>query len=492
MSSYSEGFKLGYSANAPLAGISEGIKMFTEEYREQERIGQERQKAFEEARSQFKQKQEETYGKYYREDLYDDTGFTDFDSFGDKFTRSALELYEVNEFAYRNGFIDEGQLTARNNNIKAQSQKLTKLYDDANAMLAKKEELEKQGLGNRLNDIKLDVLDNFSKNVKVTAGMDGLYMSSIGKDGKQQNVSVTDFAKMLDADSGVDMQKDLDELLDLGGFKEYTTKDGKRKVRSFDRNDERGVSLIKTKIEGYTDAQVLDAMFELEMATDDPKEAEKNKNLILVGSENVFNTKVTDEMRSNLATKMQDKLSEQQRYKMISTEAQPKDPGVDKSLVSTSKISNTDAGDNKGDRVRFSPKKLQGLPMSYIEKYKGFAESKSRELAKDYLVGFEVDARKDATFLGADYFPDRGVFEINVGYDTIKVDEDGKPVLDDLGETIKQPVRSSFTINRLDEINDFYSGIGRPDLIINSKDWEEKRRQRTSSLISGDTGAKYN
>lgn len=491
MSSYSEGFKLGYSANAPLAGISEGIKMFTEEYSKQQEIGRQRQEAFENARKEFKQKQEETYGKYYREDLYDDTGFTDFDTLGDKFTNSALELYEINEFAFRNGFISEGDLTARNNNIKAQSQKLTKLYDNANEMLKKKEELESKGLGNKLNDIKLDLLDNFSKNVKVTAGLDGIYMSTINKDGKQQNISVSDFSKMLYADSGVDMQKDLDDLLALGGFREYTTKDGKRKIRSFDRDDERGVGLIKTKIEGYTDAQVIDAMFELEMVTDNEKEA-KEKNIMLIGAQNVFDTKVTDEMKQNLAVKMQDKLREQQRYKMISMEATPKDTEVDKSLVSTSKITNADAGDNKGDRIRFSPNKLQGLPMSYIQKYKGYAESIDESIKKNNLVGYEIDATKDAQFLGANFFPDTGIFELEIGYDVVKLDENGEPIMEAISGPIKQSVRSNIILNTLEEINDFYAGVGRKDLMISSKDWEAKRPQREQTRSGGGTGSKYN
>jgi hypothetical protein len=490
MSSYSEGFKLGYSANAPIAGISEGIQKFTQEYRKQEEIGRQRQEAYDSARSEFKKKQEETYGKYSKEDLYDNTGITDFDTLGDKFTKSARETYEINEFAFRNGFIDESELTARNNTLKAQSQKLTKVFDQANKMLEEKDKLETQGLGNKLNDIRLDLLEDFSKNVKVSAGLDGLYMSTIGKDGQQKNISASEFSKILEADSGVDMQKDLDDLLKLGGYREYTTKDGKRKVRSYDRNDELGTSLIKTKVEAYTDQQVIDAMFELGLATDNPEEAKEDVKLI--GSKNIFDFEVSDETRGQLTTAMQDKLSEQQRFKMISTEAKPEDKPVDKSLVSTSRITNADASDGKGDRIRFSPNKLQGLQMSYIQKYKGFQESIEEQIAKDNLVGYEVDARKDATFLGANYFPDTGVFEIEIGYDVMKMDKEGKPELDDTGESIKQPVRSSFTINELPEINDFYSGIGRKDLIISSKDWEASRKRREKEKGNQGTGSKYN
>ena len=491
MSSYSEGFELGYRASAPLAGISEGIRMFTEEYRKQEEIGRQRQQAFEQARKDFKSKMAQEYDKYVYEDQFDDTGFTDFDALGEKFRRGALELYQINEFAFRNGFISESDLISRNNNIKGQSEKLTKLYDDTNAMLQKKEELEAKGLGNKLNDIKLEILDNFSKNVKVTPGLDGLYMSTINKEGKQQNVSVTDFAKMLDADIGVDIQKDLNELLDLGGYMEYSTKDGKRLIRSFDRDDQRGRDLIKTKVEGYTDAQVIDAMFELDMATDDKKEA-KEKGLILIGAENVFDTKVTDEMRQDLANRMQDELSKQQRWKMISKELPPPDLKEDKSLVSMSRILNKDAGDNRGDRIRFSPNKLQGLPMSYIQKYKGYHESINKTILEKDLVGYQVDATKDAQFLGANFFPDNGVFEVEIGYDAIKLDEKGNPVLDENFDEIIIPVKSTIILNTLSEINDFYAGIGRKDLMISSNDWEASRGMRIQSEEVGGTGSKYN
>lgn len=488
MSSYSEGFKIGYSANAPLAGISEGIKMFTQEYRRQQEIGRQRQEDYDKARSEFKSKQEETYGKYAKEDLYDNTGITDFDALGDKFTKSALETYEINEFAFRNGFIDESQLTARNNTIKAQSQKLTKIFEEANTMLEQKEKLEAQGLGNMLNDVKLDLLDDFSKNVKVSSGLDGLYMSTIGKDGKQKNISVSEFSKILQADPGVDMQKDLDALLKLGGYKEYKTKDGKRIVRSFDRNDELGTSLIKTKVEGYTDQQVIDAMFELGLATDDPKEAKEGVSLI--GTKNIFDFEVNDETRSKLATAMQDELRNQQKYKMISSDADPDSGGggrgVDKSLVSTTRVTAEDANDTKGDRIRFSPNKLQGLPMSYIQKYKGFKESITEQLKKDNLVGYEVDARKDAKFLGANYFPDRGVFEIEIGYDVVVPGEDF------MMEKTRQAKRSTMILSTLEEINDFYAGVGRKDLMISSKDWEASRQKREKEKGSDGTGSKYN
>jgi hypothetical protein len=484
MSSYSEGFKLGYSANAPLAGISEGIQKFTQEYRKQEEIGRQRQEAYDKARSEFKNKQEETYGKYAKEDLYDNTGFTDFDTLGDKFTKSARETYEINEFAFRNGFIDESELTARNNTLKAQSQKLTKVFDEANKMLEEKEKLEAQGLGNKLNDIRLDLLEDFSKNVKVSSGLDGLYMSTIGKDGKQKNISVSEFSKILQADSGVDMQKDLDDLLKLGGYREYTTKDGKRAVRSYDRDDELGKSLIKTKVYGYTDQQVIDAMFELGLAADNPEEAKEGVKLI--STKNIFDFEVNDKTRDQVATAMQDKLREQQKFKMISTEAKPKDQPVDKSLVSTTKIIAEDANDKKGDRIRFSPNKLQGLPMSYIQKYKGFQESIGEQIAKDNLVGYEVDARKDATFLGANYFPDRGVFEIEIGYDVIQ------PGDEDTMESTRQSKRSTMTLNTLAEINDFYAGVGRKDLMISSKNWEASRQRREKEKGNQGTGSKYN
>jgi len=318
MSSYSEGFKLGYSANAPLAGISEGIQKFTQEYRKQEEIGRQRQEAYDQARSEFKKKQEETYGKYAKEDLYDNTGFTDFDTLGDKFTKSARETYEINEFAFRNGFIDESELTARNNTLKAQSQKLTTLYNDANAFIEEKKKLEEEGKSNPLNDKKLEILEDFSKQVKVSAGLDGLYLSTIGKEGKQRNISVSEFNKILNSESGVDLDSTYENLLSNQGFTQRLASG--KKITEFITKEGDDMTALDAQLLSMTDGQQLGALLSItdvdgnNVATTDEKEV-KEKGIIYVDAARVIDPSISVEEQKKLKSSMIDQLRAMQERK---------------------------------------------------------------------------------------------------------------------------------------------------------------------------------
>lgn len=318
MSSYSEGFKLGYSANAPLAGISEGIQKFTQEYREQQEIGRQRQEAYDKARSEFKKKQEETYGKYAKEDLYDNTGFTDFDTLGDKFTKSARETYEINEFAFRNGFIDESELTARNNTLKAQSQKLTTLYNDANAFIEEKKRLEEEGLSNPLNDKKLEILEDFSKQVKVSSGLDGLYLSTIGKEGKQRNISVSEFNKILNSESGVDLNSTYENLLSNQGFTQRLASG--KKITEFITEEGDDMTALDAQLLTMTDGQQLGALLSITdtdgnyVATTDEEEAKK-KGIIYVDAARVIDPSISVEEQKKLKSTMIDQLRAMQERK---------------------------------------------------------------------------------------------------------------------------------------------------------------------------------
>lgn len=303
MSSYSEGFKLGYSANAPLAGISEGIQKFTQEYRKQEEIGRQRQEAYDKARSEFRKKQEETYGKYAKEDLYDNTGFTDFDALGDKFTKSARETYEINEFAFRNGFIDESELTARNNTLKAQSKKLTTLYSDASAFIEEKKKLEEEGFSNPLNDKKLEILEDFSKQVKVSAGLDGLYLSTIGKEGKQKNISVSEFNKILNSESGVDLNSTYENLLSNQGFTQRLASG--KKITEFITEEGDDMTALDAQLLTMTDGQQLGALLSVRdgdgnvIASTDEEEAKK-KGIIYVDAARAIDPSITKEEQAAL------------------------------------------------------------------------------------------------------------------------------------------------------------------------------------------------
>jgi hypothetical protein len=309
MSSYTEGFDLGYRASAPIKGISEGIEKFNKEYLRQQEIGRQRQKDFDDARKAFRQQQEETYGKYAKEDLYDDTGFTDFDSLGDKFTRNAKDLYRLNEFAYRNGFIDETELTSRNNTLRNQSQKLTTLYDEANEFIAEKKRLDDEGKSNPLNDLKLEMLEEYSSNAKIIPSLDGLYMSTLTKDGNQRNISISDFNRVLTSESGLDLNSVYDQLLDNQGFTEYLSSGATKKITTYTTEEGPDMDALDVQLSAMTEGQQLGALLDIrdrdgnKIATSDKKEAE-DKGLIYVGHDRAVEPSITKEEQNKLKEAM--------------------------------------------------------------------------------------------------------------------------------------------------------------------------------------------
>ena len=48
------------------------------------------------------------------------------------------------------------------------------------------------------------------------------------------------------------------------------------------------------------------------------------------------------------------------------------------------------------------------------------------------------------------------------------------------------------TLSTIADINDFYAGVGRKDLMISSKDWEASRKKREKAKGNQGTGSKYN
>ena len=250
--------------------------------------------------------------------MYDNTGFTDFDTLGDKFTKSARETYEINEFAFRNGFIDESELTARNNTLKAQSQKLTTLYNDANAFIEEKKKLEEEGQSNPLNDKKLEILEDFSKQVKVSAGLDGLYLSTIGQEGKQRNISVSEFNKILNSESGVDLNSTYENLLSNQGFTQRLASG--KKITEFITKEGDDMTALDAQLLSMTDGQQLGALLSItdvdgnNVATTDEKEA-KEKGIIYVDAARVIDPSINVEEQKKLKLTMIDQLRAMQERK---------------------------------------------------------------------------------------------------------------------------------------------------------------------------------
>ena len=90
------------------------------------------------------------------------------------------------------------------------------------------------------------------------------------------------FKKLITASEGVDTQKDIDDIIDLGGFNEFVS--GNKKIKDFtsilDNFDKEG-NVFDVALSGKSDEQLLDMMYKLNLADDDPKmAASKGQRLV--------------------------------------------------------------------------------------------------------------------------------------------------------------------------------------------------------------------
>jgi|14_taG_2_1085336.scaffolds.fasta_scaffold01317_3 hypothetical protein len=295
------GFELGYAKGASgIPSLNTELKSFTEKYTQQRDLGDKRQKDFEEARKLFKQQQGEKYDPTVYEDQFDDTGITNFDVAGEKFRKEVKDLYELNQFAYNNGFINESQLAKRNSATKGQVQELSTLYDDINKFIESKGSLEAEGKKNDLNDLKLDLMDKFNKNFAVNAGLDGMYMSTI-KNGERLNTSVSDFKRILNLEEGVDLDSVYDTLLQDQGFVQSIVSG--KKVTKYNEQ-EGGMDVIDAKISSMTDGQIIGALLQSgDISAED------------ISDENIINPTATEENKQKLKESMYNQLQERQKRK---------------------------------------------------------------------------------------------------------------------------------------------------------------------------------
>ena len=295
------GFELGYAkGKSAIPSLNAELTNFANKYQEQRNLADKRQKDFEDARKLFMQQQGKEYDPTVYEDQFDDTGITDFDVAGEKFRTQIKDLYELNQFAFNNGFINETELSKRNSATKGQVQELSTVYDDINKFIEQKTALEGEGKKNDLNDLKLEVLDKFNKNLAVNAGLDGIYMSTI-KNGERLNASVSDFKKILNLEEGVDLDSVYDTLLQDQGFVESIVS-GKKVTKYTEQ--EGGMDVIDAKISSMTDGQIMGALLQYGDVSADE-----------IDDENIINPKATDENKQALKESMLNQLKSRQERK---------------------------------------------------------------------------------------------------------------------------------------------------------------------------------
>ena len=106
----------------------------------------------------------------------------------------------------------------------------------------------------------------------------GLQYQTLDKDGNVLAFSAGEFQRILNAEQGVDIEKDLDEIVKLGGLEEKLEGYGRdaTKVTSYLRNSEEGKALLKTRIDQWSSSEKYDYMIQAGLATDDPEIAKKD------------------------------------------------------------------------------------------------------------------------------------------------------------------------------------------------------------------------
>lgn len=277
--------------------------------REQDEIGRKRQEKFDEARKAFKLKMKETYDDLAYGDNFDGTGIDSIDSAATKAQRGIRELYEINEFAFQNGFISEAELTGRNNNIKGQVSRIANFTKDVETFVADIETKNKEGKNSILNDMKLKLLEEQGKNVRFTPLPSGdIGVSTLDSEtGKVKTVSMNDFPKVFTASNGVNLQEDVDDIIKIGGFNEYIL--GSKKIKDFDLNSKKVQEALDVALTTKTNEELLDMMYKLDLAT--PDKLTEGDSRERIDESKIFDFKASNDQKGKIKAALAKEIKDQ-------------------------------------------------------------------------------------------------------------------------------------------------------------------------------------
>ena len=311
---YESGFSLGYRSSKPV-GIEEmGSKLISisDEVKKQEKIGRERQAAFDKAREEFRSKQLDDNKAFIYEDQFVDTGLKDFDAAGELLRKSAKDSFEMNMFAYNSGAISENEAKRRNAVTVGHIKEMAGIYDKAKASLEEYERLENEGKGSAANDIKRQALEDYFKKFKVSPGEVGLEMSTITVENgveKVINISAADFNDLFNFGQGADLKGDLKSIVDEVGSDTYIQ--GNTKIQSWLKDegklDQATTLRFDAIVEGYSENQIIDAAKKL-----------KTPSSSKITIETLNNEKLLADLKSEVKQGMIDTVKEELKLKQSS------------------------------------------------------------------------------------------------------------------------------------------------------------------------------
>jgi len=428
---YVAGFQVagGGKANVvDLSAAAAGVAAYGLEQAEETR---KRQKEFDENRAAFKKEMADTYDQYVRENNFDDTGILDYDAATEKLRNSIKQSHLETEYLYDQGTIDEAEVRRRNNEMKGQVGEVKNLSADIVAYQEKVQKLEEEGKGSEVNGLRTDILEAFSENFNVVSTAKGLQYQTV-VDGEVKGINAGEFKRILNAEQGVDIEKDLDDLVKLGGLEEKIEGYGRdaKKVTEYLRGEE-GKALLKTRIDQWSASEKYDYMLKAGLATDDPAIAKK-EGIKLIDGASIFKKEVSEDEDQKIANHMEKELSnrllfkgKKELYDDKYTLQQIKDRNAAnrtvKSLVESADIVQTDKDSGDKQRVReVYAKDGKGIPVDYLVQTPGNNISRAMMDSIEGIPGgtpVPFDAIKNTKFIMERGDIDTGLIEITLGYD---------------------------------------------------------------------------
>ena len=431
---YMAGFQIAGGKNANnIIDLTADAKAVAKHQLAEDKITYDRQKAFDDARAQFKKDMADQYDQYVYENNFDETGILDFDSATAKLRNTIKSSHLETEYLYNQGIIDEAEVRRRNNSIKGQVNEVQNLSQDITAYTDKVKELEEAGKGSEINGIRTTLLEALNENFNIASNSEGLQFQTI-IDGKPVGMNAGKFKQLLNAEQGVDIEKDLDEIVKLGGFEEKLEGWGRnaKKVTSYLRDSEEGKALLNTRIDGWSASEKYDYMLKAGLATDDPELAEK-EGLKLITAKNIFDKEVSEDEEDLIADHMAKELTNRLLYKEkkelyddkfaleYTKQKNRRELKAEKPKVKMADVTQTDADSGDKQRLRtYTPTDGEGIEMSYLIADPGSNMSKQFFASVEGSVNgipIPAEAIKKAVYKQERIDLDTGVIEIDMGYD---------------------------------------------------------------------------
>lgn len=443
---YLAGFQTAGGGRAPVIDLSQKAAEVAKFGREQQALTREKQEAFDKEREEFRTEMSDEYSKYVYENNFDGTGITDFDASTEKLRNTIKANHLRTEKLFDDGKISMAEVRRRNNQIKGQVNEVSQLSKDINSFIAKSQELDESGKGNRINDMRTDILEGMTEDFNITDGPDGLVYQYKTKDesGKDviKNINAKDFKRVLNAEQGVDIEKDLDDLVALGGFEQDIEGRfaNREKVKSYLRDTEDGKALLRTRVDNWSASEKYDYMLQTGLATDDPALA-KARGLKFIDESSVFSKEVSEEDDELITEHLSDELinrldfkEERQEYESKLDVERIRQAGMSRRSKSKVKSKEIVVDQIDGSKKRVSevyPTEGKGIEFKYLVQNLGTKEDYGMgaqlldSAASEFKgVPLPVKAIKNVTFTKERVDIDSGKIEIFMGYDYDTTDPD--------------------------------------------------------------------